>query len=125
MLATTQGWNAQVDRGPDWLFVKLSASPDNHGDYSNLAEHLWSVLEQHFIYRLVLELDALPVLSSSLIGQLVLLHKRLHTHNGMLRLCGLTELQRQSLEACRLQSRFPHYTNREEAVWGHRPTQPR
>ncbi len=125
MLATAQGWNVQIDRGPDWLFARLSANADHNGDYSNLAEHLWNVLEQHFIYRLVLEFDALPMLPSSLIGQLVLLHKRLHTHNGMLRLCGLSPLQRQALESCRLESRFPHYSNREEAVWGHRPTQPR
>ena len=126
MLATEQGWNVRVDRGPDWLFVRLSTSPEHNGDYNNLADHLWNLLEQHFIYRLVLELDELVVLPSGLIGQLVLLHKRLHTHNGVLRLCGLSDVQRQALDACRLQNRFPHYNNREEAVWGrHRPTQPR
>jgi anti-anti-sigma regulatory factor len=125
MLATAQSWSVRIDRGPDWLFARLSAPSDHNGDYSNLAEHLWNVLEQHFVYRLVLEFDELPMLPSALIGQLVLLHKRLHMRNGMLRLCGLTDEQRQALEACRLESRFPHYTNREAAVMGHRPMQPR
>jgi hypothetical protein len=125
MLETVQGWNVRVDRGPDWLFVKLHAASDHGGDFSNLAEHLWNIAEQHFVYRLVLELDELPLLPSSLIGQMVLLHKRLCMHNGVLRLCGLSATQQQALSACRLQSRFPHYCNREEAVWGHRPLQPR
>ena len=125
MLETAQGWSVKVDRGPDWLFVRLYGSPDNGGDYSNLAEHIWTVLEQHFIYRLVLELDQVPTLPSSLIGQLVLLHKRLHMHNGLMRLCGLSDGQRSALESCRLEARFPHYGNRDEAVFGYRPLQPR
>jgi anti-anti-sigma regulatory factor len=100
-------------------------SPGTTCDYSNLAEHIWQVLQQHFIYRVVLELDDLPSLPSSLIGQLVLLHKRMHTQGGVLRLCGLPPAQQQAISSSRLEERFPHYSNREEAVWGHRPTQPR
>jgi hypothetical protein len=34
-------------------------------------------------------------------------------------------MQRQALEACRLDARFPQYSSREAAVMGRRPTQPR
>jgi anti-anti-sigma factor len=125
MLETARGWNLSVERGPDWLFVKLQAAPQVLGDYSNLAEQIWQVLQQHFTYRVVLELEGLSTLSSSLIGQLVLLHKRLHTQGGILRLCGLPPAQQQAISASRLDGRFPTYASREEAIWGHRPTQPR
>jgi anti-anti-sigma regulatory factor len=114
-----------VERGPDWLFIKLQATPDAMADYSNLAEHVWQVLQQHFIYRVVLELEGLSTLPSSLIGQLVMLHKRLHTQGGVLRMCGLPAAQQKVMAASRLDGRFPNYSSREDAVWGHRPMQPR
>lgn len=125
MLATAQGWQLSVERGPDWLFIKLHAQPDVPADFSHLAEQVWQILEQHFTYRAVLEFDRFSSLPSSLIGQLVMLHKRLHTHGGTLRLCGLSPLLQQAFTASRLDSRFPMYGDRESAVWGHRPTQPR
>jgi anti-anti-sigma regulatory factor len=125
MLETAQGWHVSVERGPDWLFLRLHASPDSLGDYSHLAEQIWQVLQQHFTYRVVLEFSGFSSLPSSLIGQLVMLHKRLHVQGGLLRLCGLTTAQQQSFAASRLDSRFPIYHNREAAVWGHRPSQPR
>jgi anti-anti-sigma factor len=125
MLETARGWNVSVERGPDWLFIKLAIESDATGDFSDLAEQIWQVLDQHFIYRVVLEMQGRPLLSSSLLGQLVLLHKRLHTHGGVLRLCGLSVDQQRAIAASRLDARFPAYQNREQAVWGHRPAQPR
>src|SRR5688572_4763293 len=125
MLETARGWNLSVERGPDWLFIKLQATPGATADFANLAEQVWQVVQQHFTYRVVLELEGLSMLPSSLIGQLVLLHKRLHMQGGVLRLCGLPATQQKVMTASRLDERFPHYSSREEAVWGHRPTQPR
>ncbi len=125
MLETARGWNVSVERGPDWLFIRLQAGSAAGDDFSQLAEQVWNVVQQHFVYRVVLEIEGLNVLRSSLIGQLVLLHKRLHTQGGMLRLCGLSEGQQHAIACSRLDSRFPVYANREQAVWGHRPTQPR
>jgi anti-anti-sigma regulatory factor len=125
MLKTARGWDVSIERGPDWLFIKLLVAPDSAGDFSDLAEHLWHVLQQHFTYRVVLEFEGPPLLNSSLLGQLVLLHKRLHTHGGVLRLCGLSPDQQQVICSSRLESRFPVYSNRADAVWGHRPAQPR
>src|SRR5687768_7188916 len=101
MLDTARGWNISVERGPDWLFIKLEAVPGAMADYSNLAEQVWQVVQQHFIYRVVLELEGLSLLPSSLIGQLVMLHKRLHTQGGVLRLCGLPAAQQQAMAASR------------------------
>jgi anti-anti-sigma regulatory factor len=118
MLQLAPGWNLDVERGPDWLFVRLHCLPDNIWDAPPLAEMLWSLGEQHFTYRLVLECDELQLLHTSLLGQLVLLHKRLAVNGGTLRLCGLSQQNRDVLRSCRLDSRFPVFANRGEAVLG-------
>lgn len=119
------GWNFSLERGPDWLFVRLNGPQDGDAAGANLAEKLWGLLQQQFTYRLVLELDELAVLRSHLIGQLVLLHQRIDSHGGLLRLCGLSEENQLALRASRLDACFPLYRDREEAVMGHRPNRPR
>jgi anti-anti-sigma factor len=125
MLELVQGPVVSVDRGPDWLFLRLSVPSDAPCDFQHVAEQLWSIAQQHFTYRLVVELDELSVLPSCLVGQFVQLHKRVANHNGVLRLCGLSPRNREVLHTSRLETCLPHYGNREEAVWGSRPNQPR
>jgi anti-anti-sigma factor len=124
MLQTAAGWGLDVDRGPDWVFVRIHP-PDGFEEAPSLAETVWAVLEQSFTYRLVLELNDLPRLHSALIGQLVLLSKRIHNRGGLLRLCGMSEENRQVLRLCRLASCLPDYESRGDAVMGHRPNRPR
>ena len=125
MAQTMTGWRMDVDRGPDWMFVRLHPAEEfDLGDLS-LAEKIWSILQQSFVYRLVLELDEVEVLQSCLIAQLVLLAKRVHSHNGMLRLCGLSSANQQVIHICRLEECLPNYDSRGDAVMGHRPAQPR
>ena len=78
-------------------------------------------MEQHFTYRLMLELDQVVLLNSSLIGQLIQLHKRIREHDGILRLCGLSSQNRSVLHTCALDDRFRSYDSRVEAIMG-RPT---
>ena len=125
MLEIAPGWNLEVERGPDWLFVRLHCLPENTWDAPPLAETLWSLLEQHFTYRLVLECNSLLLLHTMLLGQLVLLHKRICVHGGLLRLSGLSDFNRKVLENCRLDGRFPNFDDRTAAVLGHRPNKPR
>ena len=96
MIQTAAGWGLDVDRGPDWIFVRVHPR-DGFDDAPGLAESVWAVLEQHFIYRVVLELDEIALLHSSVIGQLVLLSKRIHSHGGLVRLCGVSETNREVL----------------------------
>lgn len=125
MVEIAPGWELDVDRDSDWLFVKLRNSDQNATGTPLLAEALWKLLGQHVTDRLVLELDQLEVLYTYLIGQLVLLHKRLSVHGGAMRLCGLSVHNQQVLRLCRLDDRFPPYPSREDAVLGrHPPRQP-
>jgi anti-sigma B factor antagonist len=125
LLELAPEWTMEIDRGPDWLFIRLS--PPHHGDTGEitLAEMIWRKLEQSFCYRVVLELDEVGYLRSWMIGELVRLHKRVTSNGGMLRLAGLSKEAEAVLRICRLADRFPAYRNRTDAVMGYRPLQPR
>jgi anti-anti-sigma factor len=127
MLATANGWELEVERGPGWLMVKLGDPGCPVEELPSLADYIWSVLEQHFTYRLVLELDRIPLLNSRLIGQLIDLYRRIREHGGVLRLCGLSAYNRQVLRTCRLDARLPTFMDRREAVLSSsaHPSQPR
>jgi len=124
MIQSAAGWNLDVDRGPDWVFVRLHP-PMGFDDAQGLAECVWQVVEQNFIYRVVLELDEVGLLNSTMIGQLVLLSKRVHSHGGVLRLCGVSDANCGVLRTCRLDAALPNFDGRGNAVMGHRPMQPR
>lgn len=125
LLELAPEWTTEIDRGPDWLFIRLR--PPAHGNTREiaLAEMLWQRLEQAFCYRVVIELDDVTFLRSWMVGELVRLHKRVNTQGGMLRLAGLSPTNQEVMRVSRLGDRFPAYPNRNDAVMGHRPMQPR
>jgi anti-anti-sigma factor len=118
MLAIAPGCELEVERGPDWLLVRVRNLDLAESDAPPLAERLWRVLQQHFTYRLVLELNDVEALNSDLVGQLTKLYRRIEEHGGVMRLCGLSPHNRQVLHACRLDDRLLPYEDREEAVMG-------
>jgi hypothetical protein len=119
-------WELDVERGPNWLLVKVRNTCGQTRDLPPLAGRLWSLLDQYFTYRLVLELDQIGPLNGHLIGQLTLLDDRIRTHRGVMRLCGLSPRNAEVLRRCGLGERFPMYRDREEAIRGcHRPSQSR
>jgi anti-anti-sigma factor len=118
-------WTLDVERGPDWLFLRVHAPEAGLSAENGLADLVWHTMQQHLARRVVLEFDALERLSSYVIGQLVLLHKKIHAAGGTLRLCGLSEANQQSLRIARLSEFLPVYATRSEAVMGPRPKQPR
>jgi hypothetical protein len=119
------GWTMEVERGPDWIFVRLHASDEPRSHDFPLAEGLWSLLRQHFSSRMVLEMEDVPRLGSVLIGQLVQLHKRVNTSGGIVRLSGLSDGNQQALAASRLDERFPQFGCRDDAIRGEAPRNPR
>ena len=126
MVQIAHGWELDVERGPDWLFVRphsLSHDPLEFvaGDSPDLADEVWALIEKYFTRRLVLELDQIGHLNSYLIGQLVRLYKRISTQGGLIRLSGLSAANRSVLDQCRLTGRLPCYDNRTDAVMATRP----
>jgi anti-anti-sigma factor len=123
-VAVAPEWAVEIDRGPDWLFIRLQPPPVDAGEFP-LAETIWEKLEQSFCHRVVLELDEVTFLRSWLVGELVRLQKRLASQGGMMRLSGLSLPNQEVLRTCRLADQFPAYRNRTDAVMGHRPAKPR
>lgn len=124
MLAIAPGCDLEVQRGPDLLVVAIKNFDPTEPDSPSLVDRIWNILEQHFTYRLVLEMDEVPLLDSFLVDQLIDLSWRIEKHGGVLRLCGLSPSNMRVLRACRLDERLPPYRNRQEAIMG-RPKQPR
>jgi hypothetical protein len=123
VLATT--WKLDVRRGPGWLLVKVGRWEDESPDMPPLAEPLWAILEQHFNYRLVLELDEIPSLTGEFLDQLLVLKERILEHDGVLRLCGLSPRNQRVLRRRGLDGRLACYRDVEEAVMGSSAAKPR
>jgi anti-anti-sigma factor len=126
MIQLESGWSLDVERGPGWLFIRIH-SPELTRSFEpiDMASQLWDLADEHFTYRLVLELEDVPILCSSLIGELLRLYKRLSSQDGTLRLSGMSPQHQVVLRASQLHVMFPPYSDRSEAVRGTRPRQPR
>ena len=118
MLAITAGYEFDVDRGPDWLWVRVRSLETGSDRLGSLAEHLTELVQKHFIYRVVLDLHGMPELSSQFIGELVQLDQCILKHGGVLRICGLSSEGRSMLELCGLDDLYLAYETREEAILG-------
>ncbi|MCC7475745.1 MAG: hypothetical protein IT425_10135 [Pirellulales bacterium] len=114
------GLELNVDRGPNWLFVKLRSREEPFDEVPHIAEKLWSISSRHFIYRLVLELDDIAEMPSNMMSQLVMLQERLSQCGGALRICGLSPECEETLHDFRLESALPNHPSREAAVMGER-----
>lgn len=126
MPTTIAGWELEVERGPGWLFVKPHWSePDESPEVHSLADQIWSLLEQHFVYRVVLDLDEMGNLDPPALAQLVKLYRRCHDHGGCMRLCGLNPYNRRLLRLRGLSGLFPAHESPEEAVMGFSRRKPR
>ena len=123
MLTVSPGWDLEVERGPDWLFVTVGRPLPTDSDTPSLADEIWSILDRHFCYRLVLQLDGIRTLDRDLLRELVLLYRRIRRHGGMMRLCGLSAQHCTMLQESGLIRRFPAYQDLQEAVMGdcHKP----
>ena len=124
MIGSAANWRLSVDRGPDWLIVKIQPTTESEYATQELADQLWAMLVQHFTYRLVLEMEEVDLMASPLVGQLIALHRKIGEQGGTLRLCGLSERCEDSLRLCRLRAHLATHENRLEAVLGH-PMLPR
>jgi len=118
-------WNLEVDRGPDGLWVRIVGQTGRALDCPPLADSLWSLLERHFVYRMVLDVEEVDLSDCCLVDQLTDLYERISQHDGMLRLCGMSPGNRAALEKSELTGRIPCYRDRAEAVMGGCSTKPR
>jgi hypothetical protein len=107
-----------VGRGPNWLFVRATASRPPQAGEPSLVEQVWDLSSKHFVYRVVLEMQAVEVVDQRLASELHELHDLLAEHAGALRLCGLRpELAAPVLAAAHCESLHNH-VDRHAAIVG-------
>ncbi len=121
MLEVAKGWELTIDEGPEWLFLRLTRAEVDSVPEPPLSATVWNESRLRNRKRLVFELDHGTLLTSFLVGQLVLLHKRAEIEGGVFRVCDLSEHACSTLSRMRMADRFPNYRTREDAVLGRRP----
>lgn len=107
-----------VERGPNWLLVKLHPGHATGIRAPHVADELWSLMSRHFTYRLVLEMDELGTLPGGMTEQLAELRERIAERGGSLRLCGLSHDGEAELSESQLAKSLPNHRDRVAAVWG-------
>lgn len=109
-------WRLAVDRGPDWLFIRVEGLPDPAESSPSLSEAIWNVLDTHFVYRAVLEFAEPALLPAALLKQLAQLKQRVLDRGGLLRLCGSNGCCPASIRGADWEALEPLYADRHEAV---------
>lgn len=110
-------WTIDSDVVRDWLWLRIAAVASENGSCeTELADSLMAIAAQQANHRVILELTDGLFLSSLLAGQLVVLHKRVHLKGGMLRLCGLSQFNRDVLRLMGVLDRFQVYADRSAAA---------
>jgi hypothetical protein len=112
------GLEMNVDRGPNWLFVKLrSDKKAARATTPKIADKLWSISSRHFIYRLVVEMDEVERLPKSWVDELTDLQQRLAECGGALRLCGMSPECEETMTS-QSERTLTNHATRTEAVMG-------
>lgn len=111
-------WELHIERGPNWLFIRLPHCPDPLGPVGVLAQSIVDALDQHMVNRLVLELGGVECSCERLTAELQRVDAWLQRRDGVLRICGVPTRYIRQLQRTHFTDRFPLYQDREEAVWG-------
>jgi len=109
------GWKFGIERGPDWLFVRLEAAPGNAAS-PELAESIWTLLRENLTHRVVLELEDAGEVDDRLATAIGMLGDRVRRDGGLIRVCGLSEVDASRLRAFPGAGGVPHFSSRAAAV---------
>ena len=115
-IALDHGWRATLFQHGDWVCARLHPSDDQSLGDHGLIEKLWKEIDRRGTHNAVIEMQEVSFLPSSLMGELVRLHKRLATHSGHLRLAALRHNCAEALHTCRLDTVLPVYASSEDAL---------
>ncbi len=118
MIDIADGWGLDVETGTQWLFVTVRCQNGHTWETPPLAETIWELVDKLSAHQLIVELEEVEILHSLLIGQMILLHKRITSQGGVMRLAGLSPQNQLALGVANLGSRFPWYQTRDAAVQG-------
>ena len=108
------------------LIVEVKRSEEEAPDDLGLADRIWSLLQEHFTNRLVLDLTEIQVLDGNLPEELRRLEALIDDANGVIRVCGLSKSNQDIYRQMPRESRLPVYRDPTDAVFcSWRPPRPR
>jgi anti-anti-sigma regulatory factor len=107
----------RLERGPDWLFVRLDGGGRRPSATTEpaLADGIWEALQENHAHRVLLELDQVTTIDDDLVATITSLASRIRSAGGMMRLCGLSAVDLKTLRA-RGGAQVAHFDSRAEAV---------
>jgi MFS superfamily sulfate permease-like transporter len=115
-------WRVAVERGPDWLFLRLEAPPDASvapgNESGRLADRIWDMIRESHAHRVVLELDRVQSIDDDFIGTITDVGGRVRDEGGLIRVCGLSPPNLNRLRTSLQGSGLPHFDSRSAAVGG-------
>jgi|OM-RGC.v1.025801483 anti-anti-sigma regulatory factor len=116
-----EGWVYGIDRGPEWLFVRLERPADGiaagaNSDGTEVSDAVLATLRENLVQRVVLELDDIGTLDDTLVDAIAELDRRLGNGGGTLRICGLSEANLARLRTRSGLADMPHFAGRLEAA---------
>lgn len=109
-------WGVAVERGPDWLFLRLHEGGEAGEDLGPLAERLWAMIRVNRAHRVVLELDDVQAVDDTLIDAIVDVGDRLRDDGGFVRVCGLSAGNLARLQSSGRAEGLTHFDSRSAAV---------
>lgn len=92
-------------------FVEVTFNLTHINDEQNIEElghELFALTEQFGFHQVILDLSGVEYVTSSVVGKMITLHRKLHRVDGMLVLCELTPGVEDVLQASRLLTYFQH-----------------
>jgi len=85
-------------------------------DATKTGAELFSLIEDHEVTKMVLSFDGVRFVSSSMLAQVIKLHKALAKNKGKLRLCSLSPTVRDVLHASQLDKMLDVYDDEAAAL---------
>lgn len=117
MKTVRTGWDFEVRRGEGWLVIEC-IPPDRRANQTPFAREVCELVDRCLADRVVLELARLEGLSAFSINELLAVQRFVDGNGGLLRLCGLTDTDRELLNRLGLSTILPAFHGLEEAVMG-------
>jgi anti-anti-sigma factor len=115
-------WGINVHGECGWLIFQLEQRRAVGAEATGLAQRLWQLAEEHGQRSIILDMNQVSFVSSSMMSELVRLNKRLSQHEGNLRLCSLHDACRDALHVSRLDEILSCYSSRGDALTGRQRT---
>ncbi|MBQ17570.1 MAG: hypothetical protein CMJ65_10640 [Planctomycetaceae bacterium] len=89
---------------------------DEEGNVELLGQSLFQLVDHHRFCRIIVDLSEISFVSSSVLGKLISLHRKLHRAGGGLILCGLQEPVEMVLRRSNLLDYFQVVPGRDAAL---------